>query len=83
VPMLGALPRRGDLTLPERHLGLVQAVEHPDIDRAIAEYADFMRSHADLAAIRSAAGTRAAGGGAGQLPPPPAQRIAIARDAAF
>ena len=29
VPVFGALPRRGDLTLPERHLGLVQAAEHP------------------------------------------------------
>ena len=34
ITVLGALPRRGDLTLPERHLGLVQAVEHPDLDRA-------------------------------------------------
>ncbi|MGY9046275.1 MAG: cobyrinate a,c-diamide synthase, partial [Rhodobacterales bacterium] len=29
LTVLGALPRRGDLTLPERHLGLIQAVEHP------------------------------------------------------
>ncbi|QCI95201.1 cobyrinate a,c-diamide synthase [Novosphingobium sp. EMRT-2] len=83
IPVLGALPRRGDLTLPERHLGLVQAQEHPDLDRAIGDYATFMRGHADLATIRAAAGTRAAGGGAGRLPPPPAQRIAIALDAAF
>lgn len=83
LPMLGALPRRADLTLPERHLGLVQAVEHPDLDRAIGEYAAFMRAHADLEAIRSAAGTYGAGREEGQLPPPPAQRIAIARDAAF
>ncbi|NML10599.1 cobyrinate a,c-diamide synthase [Sphingobium sp. AR-3-1] len=81
IPVLGALPRRGDMMLPERHLGLVQAAEHPDLDRAIADYAAFLRAHADLPAIR-----RAAAGGkdqAGRLPPPPAQRIAIARDAAF
>lgn len=84
LPVLGALPRRGDLTLPERHLGLVQAVEHPDLDRAIAEYAAFLRDHADLAAIGRAAGsTRQAGGAASPLPSPPAQRIALARDAAF
>lgn len=82
VPVLGALPRRGDLALPERHLGLIQAVEHPDLERAIAGYAAFLRDHVDLAAIRQAAlgGRR---GVIGQLPRPPAQRIALAQDAAF
>jgi cobyrinic acid a,c-diamide synthase len=84
IPVLGALPRQGDLTLPERHLGLVQAVEHPDLDRAIADYAEFLRAHADLDAIRSAAsGSALALLPDGRLPRPPAQRIAIARDAAF
>lgn len=120
LPVLGALPRREDLTLPERHLGLVQAVEHPDLDRAMTGYAAFLRAHADIGAIRRAAGGPAlppsgagrslspsgAGrslspsgdgqslspsgdgrslspSGDGQLPPPPAQRIALARDAAF
>ncbi|WP_119168478.1 cobyrinate a,c-diamide synthase [Algihabitans albus] len=84
LPVLGVLPRRGDLTLPERHLGLVQAVEHPDLDEAIAAYAAFLRAHADLPAIRAAAGRRAvADGKSGRLPRPPAQRIALAQDAAF
>lgn len=83
ISVLGTLPRRGDLTLPERHLGLVQAVEHPDLDSAIADYAAFLRDHADLAAIRRAARSGVMGARTGQLPPPPAQRIAIARDAAF
>jgi cobyrinic acid a,c-diamide synthase len=83
IPVLGALPRRGDLTLPERHLGLVQAVEHPDLDRAIADYAEFLRAHADLDAIRNLASGSGALQGDGRLPLPPAQRIAIARDAAF
>ena len=80
--VFGALPRRGDLTIPERHLGLVQAVEHPDLETAVARYAAFLRKHVDLAAIKTAA----AGGavpGAPALPPPPGQRIALARDAAF
>lgn len=85
IPVLGALPRRGDLVLPERHLGLVQAMEHPDLERAVTDYATFLRTHADLDAIRACArgkpmpyGTRFTA-----LPAPPAQRIAIARDAAF
>ena len=80
--VLGALPRRGDLALPERHLGLVQAVEHPDLETAIAGYAAFLRQHVDLSAIRSAARGRGPGG-SGSLPRPPAQRIALAQDAAF
>jgi cobyrinic acid a,c-diamide synthase len=82
LAVLGSLPRRGDLKLPERHLGLVQAVEHPDLDRAIADYAGFLRENVDLAAIRAAArGLDLPRGGA--LPRPPAQRIALAQDAAF
>ncbi|WP_372884270.1 cobyrinate a,c-diamide synthase [Shimia sp.] len=81
VKVLGVLPRRGDLALPERHLGLIQAVEHPDLEAAISGYAKFLRDHVDLAALKSAAKAGAAADG--PLPPPPAQRIALARDAAF
>ena len=82
VNVLGCLPRRGDLKLPERHLGLIQAVEHPDLEAAIAGYADFLRENVDLGAIKAAA---AAGPTLAPhpLPAPPAQRIALARDAAF
>ncbi|QFU09731.1 Cobyrinic acid A,C-diamide synthase [Rhodobacteraceae bacterium THAF1] len=82
LPVLGVLPRRGDLALPERHLGLIQAVEHPDLNAAIDGYAQFLRENVDLAAIRAAALS-------GPMPPkaalpkPPAQRIALAQDAAF
>lgn len=82
LKVLGSLPRRGDLKLPERHLGLIQAVEHPDLEAAIAGYASFLRENVDLEAIKAAAS-----GGVcpviGALPTPPAQRIALARDEAF
>lgn len=86
LTVLGVLPRRGDLTLPERHLGLIQAVEHPDLDAAIAGYAAFLRDNVDLAAIRAAArggGPPESAAPASRLPDPPAQNIALARDAAF
>ncbi|WP_372578096.1 cobyrinate a,c-diamide synthase [Ruegeria hyattellae] len=84
LPVLGVLPRRGDLTLPERHLGLIQAVEHPDLESAIAGYAAFLREHVDLDAIkRAAASSSPKGPSSTALPQPPAQRIALARDAAF
>ncbi|MEP3640114.1 MAG: cobyrinate a,c-diamide synthase [Paracoccaceae bacterium] len=83
IKVLGSLPRRGDLTLPERHLGLIQAVEHPDLEAAISGYATFLRDNVDLEAIRSAALGQSIPDTSGALPQPPAQRIALARDAAF
>lgn len=84
IPVFGCLPRRGDLTLPERHLGLVQAAEHPDLDRAIAAYADFLREHVDLAALREAASASSSAAPGSATPiSAPAQRIALARDDAF
>jgi len=83
IRVLGALPRRGDLVLPERHLGLVQAVEHPDLEAAIAGYAAFLRAHVDLAAIRAAASGASMTHPTGLRIRPPAQRIALAQDAAF
>ncbi|WP_435231473.1 cobyrinate a,c-diamide synthase [Pseudopelagicola sp. nBUS_20] len=82
IKVLGVLPRRGDLALPERHLGLIQAVEHPDLEAAISNYAAFLRENVDLTAIKSAAQAGIAAA-SGILPPPPAQRIALAQDAAF
>jgi cobyrinic acid a,c-diamide synthase len=83
LPVLGVLPRRGDLTLPERHLGLIQAVEHPDLEAAIAGYAQFLREHVDLEALKAAARGGKPTGARNPLPRPPAQRIALAQDAAF
>ena len=82
IKVLGGLPRRGDLALPERHLGLIQAIEHPDLEQAISNYAGFLGEHVDLEAIRAVAQGRNAPK-VGRLVRPPAQRIALARDAAF
>lgn len=48
IPVLGALPRRDDLALPSRHLGLVQAAERPDLDTWLDEMADLVEIHIAL-----------------------------------
>jgi cobyrinic acid a,c-diamide synthase len=80
----GALPRRADLALPERHLGLVQAGETMDIEAALDRIAGALTGAVDLDAIVSAAlpAQLARDGSASPLPPP-GQRIALAQDAAF
>lgn len=82
LPVLGALPRCDGLSLPSRHLGLVQAMEHPDLEQTIAAAADAVRTHCDLDALRGSA--KASPQTAGRNPlSPPAQRIALAQDEAF
>jgi cobyrinic acid a,c-diamide synthase len=84
IPILGAVPREATLTLPERHLGLVQAGEHPDLKSLINRLAAMAERHIDLDGIIAAAApltlaaatTRAA-------VPSPGQRIALAHDQAF
>ena len=87
LPVLGALPRRADLALPERHLGLVQALEHPDLAGTLDRLADFVRKHVDLAALVALAEAAPMANGRAAappaLPPPPAQRLAVAQDEAF
>src|SRR5215468_9420820 len=39
IPILGAIPRDTRLVLPERHLGLVQAGEHADLDARLTRLA--------------------------------------------
>jgi len=84
IAVLGAVPRDATLALPERHLGLVQAEEHPDLSVLLARLADVAERHLDLDAILAASAPLALreADAAGGLPPP-GQRIALARDAAF
>ena len=84
LPCFGSVPRDASVTIPERHLGLVQAEETENLDRLLDHMADVIASHVDMNAIYTAA----------RLSPherietapalhPPGQRIALARDAAF
>jgi cobyrinic acid a,c-diamide synthase len=85
IPILGALPRDATLTLPERHLGLVQAGEHDDLAALIDRLAMMAERHLDLDLIEATAepiAVTACGNCAGALAPP-GQRIALAHDRAF
>ena len=83
IPLFGAMTQDAHFTLPERHLGLVQASETADIDRRLDALAAVIEASIDLDAIRrSAKATGFAGGAAARLDPP-GQRIALAQDRAF
>ena len=84
LPILGHVPRHPELALPERHLGLVQAAEHPDLDGFLDRAAERVAASIDLERLvglarpSSLAALPAA-------PPLPVlgRRIAVARDTAF
>lgn len=86
VPVIGCMPRDEGLSLPGRHLGLVQAVEHPGLEKFLGHGADLVDSHLDLTLLRSLARrsptcpTRPA---TRPALAPLGQRIAVARDEAF
>lgn len=48
VPVVGFLPKNGDFTLPERHLGLVMAGEQGEIERIFANLVDQIEQSIDL-----------------------------------
>jgi cobyrinic acid a,c-diamide synthase len=84
VPVLGALPRDTTWTVPERHLGLVQAQEHSDLAARLDRLAGMAQRHLDLDRIAAmAASLAAAAPSCSPALPPPGQRIAVAADAAF
>lgn len=84
IPVLGALPRDSALSLPSRHLGLVQASEHPELEHFLDHAATHVAHHVDLAALLELAKNPSLLR-ASPPPPPFAQykRIAVARDQAF
>ena len=84
-PVLGCLRRDPSLALPDRHLGLVQASEHPDLERFLANAATALGSAVDVDAL-----LRLARSDSFEPPaelaaslPVLGQRIAVARDEAF
>ncbi|HEV7251514.1 MAG TPA: cobyrinate a,c-diamide synthase [Mesorhizobium sp.] len=99
LPVLGAIARDATLSLPERHLGLVQASEHGALESFIETLADTVERALDLDRILALAAPFSSSMSASQEQegrsestrndlhaialPPPGQRVAVARDAAF
>ncbi|MFT5639037.1 MAG: cobyrinic acid a,c-diamide synthase, partial [Paracoccaceae bacterium] len=82
IPILGSVRRQIGLEHPSRHLGLVQAQERPDLEEFLDRVADVIDTSLDLNKLLSLAQPLgSAQSDTGLLPP--AQRISIARDAAF
>src|SRR5262249_1765637 len=83
---VGALPRDANLTLPERHLGLVQAGEHLDLPTWIKRVVAMAEQHIDIDGILAHTATLAPPLAASENTaalPPPGNRIALAAGAAF
>lgn len=81
LKLCGALPRAAEIALPERHLGLMQAAELPDIGQRIAHAAQLWAEHADTGLPPAVAFAPAAPHSvARELD---GVKIAVARDAAF
>ncbi len=88
ITVFGALPKQAGIAVPERHLGLVQAQENAGLETLIMQAAALVTERLDLDALLLAAQPPTPipsprGGGAALYMPPPGQRIALARDAAF
>lgn len=87
IPVLGYVPHHEDLSLPARHLGLVQAGEHQDPESFLEAASGHISAHVDLAAVQAlavpAVPWEPPGHVAASAVPPLGQRIAVARDRAF
>ena len=86
VPVIGCLKKTDELGLPSRHLGLVQALEHPDLPAFLDRAADWIDAHVDTELLSALAVVAISTGEEPLKTPslaPLGQRIAVARDAAF
>lgn len=82
IPVVGAIPRNTDFTIPSRHLGLVPAAEIVGVDARIAAIGEAVARDVRLDRLRELARPVSVASTTATLPPP-AQDIAVARDVAF
>jgi len=85
VPVVGAIRRDHELALPSRHLGLVQAAEHDELQRFIDKAADRVEAGVDLVHLMALATRFPVPGTKTDVRhlAPLGQHIAVARDPGF
>jgi cobyrinic acid a,c-diamide synthase len=84
IQLLGGLARDELLTVPERHLGLVTAEDHPLDRAALDRLADWVEAGLDLDRLLAILpDARATAPEAAEPPPGPPVRIGVPRDQAF
>lgn len=85
LPVLGAVYRQNQMTHPSRHLGLVQAGEHPDLQAYLDRVGDAVGEAIDLEALTSLGTALPAphSTDTSRHLTPPGNRIAVAHDRAF
>ena len=84
TPVFGGLVRDTGMVLPSRHLGLVQAGEHPDLEAFLSRAAAVIGERLEKDELLNAFGPGQVGAATRGTPVPPlGQRIAVARDNAF
>ncbi|WP_371168900.1 cobyrinate a,c-diamide synthase [Aliiroseovarius sp. 2305UL8-7] len=83
IPVLGAVYRQTGMEHPSRHLGLVQAGEHPDLQAYLERVADAVEAAIDLDALIALSGPVAQTDSPARRLKAPGQRIAVASDKAF
>lgn len=83
VPCLGGLPREEALGIPERHLGLTTAEDHPLTPGYLDRLADLVETHLNLDRLVAALPEVPLASLPSQELPPPRVRLGVARDRAF
>jgi cobyrinic acid a,c-diamide synthase len=83
VKCLGGLPRKAELAIPERHLGLTTAEDHPLEEEHLAHLAEVMEEHLDLEGLLAALPGLALPREAAPAAAAPTVRLGLARDRAF
>ena len=83
IPILGSVYRQTDLETPSRHLGLVQAQELEQLESFLDTTANMVSEAVDINQLLSLMSNINQPSSIPKLLPPPAQSIAIAKDAAF
>lgn len=86
IPLLGVIPRREALALPDRHLGLVLPSEVAHFEAVVAAAAEAVEAYVDINLLLALSGSlNPSPDGSRRMRglPPLGQRIAVARDDAF